>query len=106
NQLVVIPALTETDGPDSLGWSGTNTHQFMVQNTYNLRRGYYLSIDGELEKCEQTHLNGWPQQQDNVFIGWKQPQEGWIKLNCDGAKVQLTFQGVAIFFETTMVYVE
>ncbi|MCI69798.1 ribonuclease H protein, partial [Trifolium medium] len=32
-----------------------------------------------------THLNGWPQQRDTVFIGWKQPQEGWIKLNCDGA---------------------
>ncbi|MCH97348.1 ribonuclease H protein, partial [Trifolium medium] len=22
---------------------------------------------------------------DTIFIGWKRPQEGWIKLNCDGA---------------------
>ncbi|CAJ2653897.1 unnamed protein product [Trifolium pratense] len=22
---------------------------------------------------------------DTIFIGWKRPREGWIKLNCDGA---------------------
>jgi hypothetical protein len=24
-------------------------------------------------------------QYDTIFIGWKRPQEGWVKLNCDGA---------------------
>ncbi|MCH81203.1 RNA-directed DNA polymerase (Reverse transcriptase) [Trifolium medium] len=46
NQLVAIPAPKDTDGPDALGWSGTNTRQFTVQSAYNLQRGNYLSIDG------------------------------------------------------------
>ncbi|CAJ2669285.1 unnamed protein product [Trifolium pratense] len=39
----------------------------------------------EIDRCKQAHVNGRPQQKDTIFIGWKQPQEGWIKLNCDGA---------------------
>ncbi|GAU44619.1 hypothetical protein TSUD_378970 [Trifolium subterraneum] len=224
NQLVAIPAPKDTDGPDSLGWRGTNTRQFTVQSAYNLQRRDHMSIDGnwksmwswkgphriqtfmwiaaheclltnyrrskwrsgisptcpacgnedetiihvlrdcmhatqiwirlvtsnhitnffsltcrdwifynmegahnkewqtifmvacwhlwtwrnksifeddfrrpnnpthvilkmamKIDRCEQTHLNGWPRQKDTVFIGWKQPREGWIKLNCDGA---------------------
>jgi len=26
-----------------------------------------------------------PQHTDTIFIGWKTPREGWVKLNCDGA---------------------
>ncbi|GAU37815.1 hypothetical protein TSUD_276320 [Trifolium subterraneum] len=164
NQLASIPAPKDTDGVDSLGWSGTNTRHFTVQSAYNLQPGDYPSIYGkwkrlwswklphriqtfmwiaahkrlltnyrrrtgfliiwktvfmvacwylwtwrnksifeddfrrpnnpthvnlkmamEIDRCEQTHLNGWPQQKDTVFISWKQPREGWIKLNCDGA---------------------
>ncbi|MCI74387.1 hypothetical protein A2U01_0095651, partial [Trifolium medium] len=30
----------------------------------------------KIDRCEQTHLNGWPRPNDTVFIGWKQPREG------------------------------
>ncbi|PNX87940.1 RNA-directed DNA polymerase (reverse transcriptase) [Trifolium pratense] len=49
NQLVAIPTPKDTDGPDSLGWSGTNTRQFTVQSAYNLQQGDYPSIDGNWE---------------------------------------------------------
>ncbi|PNX73568.1 receptor-like kinase, partial [Trifolium pratense] len=39
----------------------------------------------EIDRCEQTHLDGWTRRKDIIFIGWKQPQEEWFKLNCDGA---------------------
>jgi len=38
NKLVVIPAPKETDGPDSIGWNGTNTRHFTIQSAYNLQR--------------------------------------------------------------------
>jgi ribonuclease HI len=44
-----------------------------------------LKMVTEINRCKQTHLNGRPRQKDTIFIGWKQPQEGWVKLNCDGA---------------------
>jgi hypothetical protein len=25
-------------------------------------------------------------QHDIIFIGWKRPPEGWVKLNCDGSQ--------------------
>jgi hypothetical protein len=37
NQLVAIPAPNDTNGPDSLEWSGTNTRQFTVQSACNLQ---------------------------------------------------------------------
>ncbi|KAK2430770.1 hypothetical protein QL285_029075 [Trifolium repens] len=39
----------------------------------------------EVDRCEQTHLDEWTRQNDTIYIGWKQPQDGWFKLNCDGA---------------------
>jgi len=45
NQLVAIPAPKETDGPDSIGWTRTNTRHFTIQ-TYNLQRERNCSIDG------------------------------------------------------------
>jgi hypothetical protein len=30
-----------------------------------------------------THHPLNPCQCDTIFIGWKRPQEGWVKLNCD-----------------------
>jgi hypothetical protein len=44
-----------------------------------------LKMYMEIDKCEQTHLDGWTRQNDTIFISWKQPLEGWFKLNCDGA---------------------
>ncbi|GAU15867.1 hypothetical protein TSUD_40880 [Trifolium subterraneum] len=32
----------------------------------------------------KTNLTGMPKRMDTIFIGWKRPQEGWVKLNCDG----------------------
>jgi hypothetical protein len=29
-------------------------------------------------------LTRWPQHMDTIYIGWKRPLVGWIKLNCDG----------------------
>ncbi|GAU30478.1 hypothetical protein TSUD_18580 [Trifolium subterraneum] len=31
-----------------------------------------------------TEIDRCMQKKDTIFIGWNQPQEGWIKLNCDG----------------------
>jgi ribonuclease HI len=39
----------------------------------------------EIGGCKQTHWIGLPQRIDTIYIGWKCPREGWIKLNCDGA---------------------
>ncbi|PNX68097.1 hypothetical protein L195_g034286 [Trifolium pratense] len=46
NQVLAIPTPKISDGPDSIGWSGTNTRHFTVQSAYNLQREYNLSIDG------------------------------------------------------------
>jgi len=46
NQLVAIPAPKETDGSDSIGWTGTNTRHFTKQSAYNLQRERYCSIEG------------------------------------------------------------
>jgi hypothetical protein len=42
-----------------------------------------LKMAMEIDGYEQTHLKGRTHHYDTVFIGWKQSQEGWIKLNCD-----------------------
>jgi len=31
------------------------------------------------------HLHRGPKVKNTIYIGWKRPQEGWIKLNSDGA---------------------
>jgi len=48
-----------------------------------------LKMAIEIDNCEQTHVTGWPQLTETIFIGWKTPQEGWVKLNCDGAHKSL-----------------
>ncbi|RHN70125.1 putative ribonuclease H-like domain-containing protein [Medicago truncatula] len=45
----------------------------------------YSQDGNEIDSCEQTHVTGWSHQKDTIFIGWKWPQDGWVKLNCDGA---------------------
>ena len=37
----------------------------------------------DMEKYTKHPLN--IHRSNTVFIGWKSPQDGWIKLNCDGA---------------------
>ncbi|PNX76496.1 ribonuclease H [Trifolium pratense] len=37
----------------------------------------------DIDKCIHHILN--IRQCDTIFIGWRSPREGWIKLNCDGA---------------------
>ncbi|MCI63099.1 receptor-like kinase, partial [Trifolium medium] len=39
----------------------------------------------EIGGCKQTHWVGWLQHTDTIYIDWKCPREGKIKLNCDGA---------------------
>ena len=45
-----------------------------------------LKMTMEIDSCEQTHVTGWTHQKDTLFIGWKWPRDGWVKLNCDGAQ--------------------
>jgi ribonuclease HI len=37
----------------------------------------------DIENCNHNPIN--IRQGDTIYIGWKRPQEGWVKLNCDGA---------------------
>ncbi|GAU25598.1 hypothetical protein TSUD_260320 [Trifolium subterraneum] len=37
----------------------------------------------DIDNCTRHPLN--IRRCDSIFIGWKRPREGWIKLNCDGA---------------------
>jgi len=42
-----------------------------------------LKMVEDIDKYTQHPLN--VRQCDTIFVGWKIPQEGWVKLNCDGA---------------------
>ncbi|KAK2367430.1 heat shock 70 kDa protein [Trifolium repens] len=44
-----------------------------------------LKMAMKIGGCKQTHWVGWPQRTDTIYISWKCPREGWIKLNCDRA---------------------
>jgi ribonuclease HI len=44
-----------------------------------------LKMAMNIDSCEHNHLIRGQRKKDTVFIGWKRPPEGWIKLNCDGA---------------------
>ena len=37
----------------------------------------------DIDNCNQHPTN--LRHGDTIFIGWKRPQEGYVKLNCDGA---------------------
>ncbi|GAU34693.1 hypothetical protein TSUD_29340 [Trifolium subterraneum] len=47
NQVVALPAPRETDGPDLVGWRGTNTHHFTVWSAYDLQQGNVNRIKGD-----------------------------------------------------------
>ncbi|GAU35182.1 hypothetical protein TSUD_319920 [Trifolium subterraneum] len=162
NQLVALPVPRDTDGPDFIGWKGTNTRHFTVQSAYDLQQENVHRIDGDwtmvwnwkgphkiqtfmwdwffknlsnneygaqkegrksifmvtcwymwqwrnksifdedfrrpsnpihailkmvrdIDSCKHNQLIGRQRKNDTIFVGWKQPPEGWIKLNCDGA---------------------
>ncbi|GAU49093.1 hypothetical protein TSUD_137780 [Trifolium subterraneum] len=148
NQILAIPAPTDLDGPDTIGWGGTTTRHFTVQSAYKFQKGHYqplavewkalwdwifknitnhfngiyevdwistfmvacwhlwtwrnksifeegfqrpheptfatLKVAKEIEGCSQD--TGSNRKSDTIYIGWKIPQEGWIKLNCDGSQ--------------------
>ncbi|CAJ2648154.1 unnamed protein product [Trifolium pratense] len=42
-----------------------------------------LKMAEDIDNYTHHPLNS--RQCDTIFIGWKKPQEGWVKLNCDGA---------------------
>jgi len=44
-----------------------------------------LKMATEIDNCKQTQISEWPQHTDTIFIDWKTPQEGWVKLNYDDA---------------------
>ncbi|GAU21808.1 hypothetical protein TSUD_176540 [Trifolium subterraneum] len=47
NQILAIPAPTDLDGPDTIGWGGTTTRHFTVQSAYKFQKGYYQPLAGE-----------------------------------------------------------
>jgi len=48
NHVVALPTPIDADGPDVMGWEGTNTHQFTVQSAYRLQHGDINALEGEL----------------------------------------------------------
>jgi hypothetical protein len=47
SQVIALPSLTDADGPDTLGWAGTNTHQFTVQIAYALQYAIAMPLEAE-----------------------------------------------------------
>lgn len=37
--MIVFAALNDVDGPDAMGFGGSNTHQFTSQSDYTLQHG-------------------------------------------------------------------
>ncbi|GAU36844.1 hypothetical protein TSUD_213680 [Trifolium subterraneum] len=50
SQIMAIPAPLGTDGDDTIGWKGTNTHHFTIQSTYDLQHGNGHHINGDWNK--------------------------------------------------------
>lgn len=42
------------------------------------------AFSSTIENCTNNFLQS-PRHTETIFIGWKQPREGWVKLNCNGA---------------------
>ncbi|GAU31578.1 hypothetical protein TSUD_54010 [Trifolium subterraneum] len=47
NQVLALPDPNNGDGPDTMGWEGSNTHQFTVQSAYLLQFGDILTQGGD-----------------------------------------------------------
>jgi len=47
NQILALPTLSDFDGPDTVGWGGTNPLQFTVQSAYNLQQETSLAVGGD-----------------------------------------------------------
>ncbi|CAJ2657953.1 unnamed protein product [Trifolium pratense] len=50
SQIMAIPAPIGTDGDDTIGWKGTNTHHFTVKSAYDLQHGNDNHINGDWNK--------------------------------------------------------
>ncbi|PNX87060.1 hypothetical protein L195_g043145 [Trifolium pratense] len=104
HQVVALSAPKETDGPDL----GLVLQEPQQQGVWSANRWvedhFYVLMAKDIDKYEHEHLTIGQQRRDTIYIGWKSPPEGWIKLNCDGAykKVQ-DVAGVAAYFETHLV---
>lgn len=46
-RVIALPAPIEVDGPDTIGWRGTSTHQFIVKSAYNLLVRDQSTVDGD-----------------------------------------------------------
>ncbi|CAJ2630361.1 unnamed protein product [Trifolium pratense] len=50
SQIMAIPAPIGTDGDDTIGWKGTNTHHFTIKSAYDLQHGNDNHINGDWNK--------------------------------------------------------
>ncbi|PNX68691.1 ribonuclease H, partial [Trifolium pratense] len=56
SQVMALPAPTDVDGPDTLGWDRTNTHQFTVRSAYTLQHVIAMPL---VAKGDWKTLWGW-----------------------------------------------
>ncbi|MCI14633.1 ribonuclease H, partial [Trifolium medium] len=47
SQIIALSAPTDVDGPDIIGWGGTNTHQFTVQSAHSLQHQNCPTVVGD-----------------------------------------------------------
>ncbi|GAU47866.1 hypothetical protein TSUD_404370 [Trifolium subterraneum] len=112
-QVIALPTPTDVDGPDILGWAGTNTHQFTVKSAYTLNHAIAMPhvaegdwktlwgwkgprriqtfmwkwiFDNLNKKGIGAYKDGWQTTfMTTCWLLWTKPPDGWIKLNSDGA---------------------
>jgi len=55
SRVLALPTPTDDNGLDTIGWSGTNTHQFTVQSAYSLQHQNCLTVEGDWKILWQWH---------------------------------------------------
>lgn len=55
SRVLALPAPTDEDGPDTIGWSGTNTHQFTIQSAYSLQHQNCPTVEGDWKILWKWH---------------------------------------------------
>ncbi|KEH22593.1 hypothetical protein MTR_7g055927 [Medicago truncatula] len=59
NQISALLNPSNSDGLDTIGWGGTNTHQFTVQSAYNLQQETSLVVGGSESLTTSVKKSDW-----------------------------------------------